>query len=102
MTLTVRCGSGHYLHGARREHAHRRRLPTAAAHAESGERAAGREPADLDIGRQADTEVLGLTGVPSTLLLGPQLLVPGELERVIEIGSVVAAVEDEAGRRGVR
>jgi hypothetical protein len=57
------------------------------------------EAADLEVRRDADAEQLAL--LPRLLLLGAELLVADDLERLGERLLVVAAVEHQAGRRRV-
>ncbi len=63
------------------------------------EHPAGRQAAHLDVGGDADAEVLGLPRVPPALLLGPQVVVADQLQRPVQRGRVVARVVGQARDR---
>ena len=101
MALAVRRGAGDDLHRSGREAAHRHRLPAAAPELERAEDAGGREAAHLDVGGEADTELLRVAPLPPGGLLGSRALVVEELEPLVERRLVVARVDLEPrGDRG--
>src|SRR5207237_8980065 len=68
------------------------RVPSAAGIADGAEQLGGRPAAVLDVGRDADTEELGVLALDPGLLLLPELVVPGELEGPVEARLVVSGV----------
>ena len=102
VALTVRTGPGDHLHLAGREEPHRGVLPAAGAEVELAEEPARREPAHLDVGRDADAQVVRVAALAARRLLAPEVVVPDHLERAGERGFVVPAVVQQPGARLVR
>ena len=102
VSLAVRRGADERLHGSGREAANRRRVPAARAVPDRAEDPRGCEPAHLVVGREADPELLHVAAGTPLRLLAAQRIVVQYLERAVEIRSVVAGVDREAGgdRRG--
>ena len=92
----------HHLHLVGRQHSDGGRFPTTGRVVQRGEHTAGREPAHLEVRRDAHTEVRGGPRGPTALLLGATLLVAAQLERLVERPLVVAAVVGQPGHCGVR
>ena len=93
VALSVGVGADVDGHAARGKNHDLRRLDQ--GHARSGRGgSAGAEAADLDPGRKTDSEIPAV--LPPLGLLAAQLVVAGNLERLVERPVVVARVVDEA------
>ena len=99
VALAVGRRPGDHLDGAGGQDPHGGGLPAAGPEVERGQDPAGGEAAHLDVGGDADAEVLGVPRVPAALLLRPDVVVTDQLERPVERGRVVAGVVGEAGDR---
>ncbi len=100
MALPVAVGAGEDLDRAGRVDPHLGGFPQAHAGPERAHRLARRDPAGLDIGREADAAQLAVP-FGLALALGEALMV-GELERLLERRLIVAGVVVHDHRRLVR
>src|ERR1039458_10371571 len=71
-------------------------------HLDGTELTVGQAVRDLDIDADADAELLGVAGFPSSPLLRAEGVVAGDLDGEVERPSVVAGVVVGAGRSRVR
>ena len=98
MALAVRGRPGQHLNRPGRQAADRGRLPAAGDVLERAEDARRGEAAHLDVGREADAELLRVAALAPLRLLAPEALVVEHLERAVERRVVVARVDLEPGR----
>ena len=90
MALAMAVRAGEHLDGAGRVDAHLGRFPQADAGAERADRLRGSDAAGFDIAREADAPQLAAAG--ALLLALPEVLVVGNLQRLVERGGIVAGV----------
>src|SRR5256885_6196091 len=84
VTLSVRRGADQHLDGAGRQEPDRRRVPAACSVADRAENAGRRESAHLDVGREADAELLRVTLLAPLGLLLAYVVVVEDLQRRVE------------------
>ena len=102
VALAVGRGAGHHLNLAGGRDPNRGRLPAARAVVERRQHPAGGQTAHLHIAGEADADALRRARGPPLGRLGPAPVDVGQRDRLVEHGLVVAAVEDQPGRRLVR
>src|SRR5262249_5411841 len=100
VALTVRVAAGENLDRASRVDPHLGRLPQADAAAERAHCLARRDPAGLDIGREADAAQLAVAR--GFALAFAEAAVVGDLQRLLERGMIVARVVGHDHRRLMR
>ena len=102
VTLAVRRRPDQDLHGSGRKEANRRSVPAAGAVADRAEDAGRSETAHLEIGREADPELLRVATLAAPGLFLAHRVVVEQLERRVEVRVVVARVDGEPRRDRLR